>query len=277
MTKSDIKQTLQAMRPEPSDKLQARMCHAPWQSSPTSQPTLQRGLWVATLATLVFAGLMLFTPLGTWAQEVISRFFNVSDSNTQRYTVERPVTTPMADALVWQAQAIQDAQAQADFTLAIPDVPAPYAFDGADVYNNGKTVMLTYRIMEGDALGRNLVLIQMPESEWEPREVGADAVIEAVTANGLPAEYTKGFWRVVNQTMGATTADGQQEVAVETVWDDDFGLHFLEWANGDMVYQLMWQETPRFNEVGRANDIGRTDAIGYLTLDDLVTIAESVR
>lgn len=267
--KPDIETLLTKIRPEPSERFYQKMQNTPWNSETRTYPI--RSLMAAAVAVVVFGATLALTPLGALAQDVISRFFVIQDTNTRTFEVERPIEpTAMADAPVWQPLSLAEAQAQTAFTMTPPQPPAPYAFDGADAYNNGRTVMLSYSIPDDTSVGRNLVFFQYPASEAEPHEIGANAVVKQVSINGVPGEYTSGWWAITEENSQGIEGD-QERFELESEWDNDYGLHYLEWIDGDYAYQIMWQESwnPDF--------VGQPDLIGYLTIDDLIEMAKTVQ
>jgi len=267
--KPDIETLLTQIQPEPGERYYQNMQNAPWNKETRTYPV--KSLVAAVVAVVIFGASLALTPLGALAQDVISRFFVIQDTNTRTFEVERPIEpTAVADAPVWEPLSLAEAQAQTSFTMTPPQPPAPYEFDGADVYNNGRTVMLSYRIPDDTSVGRNLVFFQSPVSDADPREIGASAVIEQVSINGVPGEYTSGWWAITDENSQGINGD-QERLELESEWDNDFGLHYLEWIDGDYAYQIMWQESwnPDF--------VGQTDLMGYLRVEDLVAMAETVQ
>lgn len=264
----DIEKLLNHIQPKPSNRLHEKMQNAPWNHKSQAYPVKQ--LIAAAVVILVVGAALSLTPLGALTQDLITRFFIVQDTNTRTDEVERPIEpTTVADAPVWEPLSLADAQAQADFVITPPQPPATYVFDGAEVYNNGRTVMLSYRAPNDTSVGRNLVFFQYPANESEPREIGADAVVRQVTINGVPGEYTSGWWAITDENVQGIE-NGQAQIELESEWDNDFGLHYLTWIDGQYGYQIMWQESwkPEF--------MGQPDLPGYLSLDDLVAMAETV-
>lgn len=269
ITEQDIEARLSTIQPVPSARLGQRLQHAPWQSKVVRQPYtgFQRG-WAVAAATLLMAvGLMTLTPLGALAQELLTRFFTPASSETitQTYSVQA-APTPMADAPVYQPQALGHAQTLVDFAIAQPTVPSPYAFASADVY--GGVVYLSYQI-PGDTLGRNLVIKQMRTKDYAAWDVGVNAIIQPVEIGEASGEYVKGWW----SSNGTEPRSNGQTQQMDLVWTNSIGMHLLHWQQGDFAYEILYQETG----LPMANQPDTSTQPGALTLADLIGIAASLQ
>lgn len=273
-----ITDLLENIQPKPSDQFYKRMSNAPWTDSapkenrmPTTRlsPSHVRLLAVAAAIALAVALFVAVPPLRTLAQEFLSQFFVPAASSTIVTTLDVIEPTPVADAQVWQPESVEAVQAQADFVIRTPAfVPQGYVFEGANYGAEYRLSSLNYRLGAADQLGRNLVIHQFPVGADEPMTVGADAQITPVEINGVTGEYVQGGWDVTNSTQSGS------QVQIESTWNPDIEMHLLNWQVDGMNYQILFQAAyiphpAYFNG-------GAPDQPGYLTLDDLVKIAESL-
>lgn len=274
-----ITEMLENIQPKPSDQFYKRMSNAPWtQSTQQKEPRMNttrlpssqvRLLAAAAAIALVIAAFIAVPPLRTLAQEFFSQFFAPAASNTLTHNLEVIQPTPIANAQFWQPDTIASVQAQASFDVKTPGfVPEGYTLEGA-TYSADYHLVSQYFVMGAtDQLRRNLVIHQYPAGADEPTTIGADAKITPVQINGVTGEYVQGGWDVTSSTETGS------QVQIQTTWNPDIQMHFLRWQVDGMNYEILFQAAYIPNPAYFSG--GAPDQPGYLTLDDLVKVAESI-
>ncbi len=285
-----IAQMLSDLPPEPSADFHKRMKNAPWnQPKGTNRPSIHyrfpRQLLTIAAALLLISIFILVTPLRSLAQEVWQEFF--SRQSDDIWTAEyRPsgLPTPTLSPEVIQAtlQAsppeIADIEAQVGFDVLEPAYLPPgyilrdvYASDGRYTSEGTPSVMLSYGLADDDdPLFRNLVIMQTVSHAGSPIPVGASADVQEVPIGTVTGQYVQGGW----QTVGVIEDDQTGQKYIDSEWNNDIEMHRLIWQMNGFTYEVLFQAA--YMPHPAYYDSGASDQPGYLTLDDLVTIAESL-
>lgn len=267
-TDTQIETTLGQIQPEPGPAFQHRMAKAPWQANPAPVYVLKplRTLAAVAAAFVLLMVAMVYTPLGTLAQELLSFFTRVGSSTVPYSYTVNPEPTLAAAGTVWQPQTLSDVEAKAGFDVLAPQmIPTGYAFDGADFADD---VVYLYFRMPGDTLGRNLVIQEARVGVDTDMEIGVGAPVELVSIDGLSGEYVTGWWLAT----GSETRVDDATRSGEMTWNAELGFHFLRFERDGLQVQVLYQET------GNVTKIQDTSAQpGYLTKTDLVNIAAGLK
>jgi hypothetical protein len=241
---------------------------------PSAVYPLRRLATVAAIALAAIVVIMAVPPLHALAQQIIDSLFIASTGSeqmTQTYTVDIQPTPTFA--VIPQPSGLAEVEAQAGFDVHEPALPAGYVFDSANYYAEGQAVYHNYHF--GDQWGsRNLVIQQQPLSALEALEVGPNAVVETVQIGAFTGEYLTGWW---DSEVALTPIEGSSQavVEVESTWNPNIAMQWLRWQDGETAYQIMFQSaTLPSSEYYNGGD---TTSPGYLTKDDLVAIAASLR
>lgn len=274
-TVEQIEQILTDLPDNPSERFQTTMSNAPWQQPAPShnQRSFDRRI-AAAVAALLFAGVLFATPLGSIAQELLSRFFAQQPTNSQTVTLNVQMeATPMANAVVHIAQDLASVQAQVGFTIPTPsNLPQGYVFRDANATAEGGASLYYYN-PDDEGIGRNLMLMVEPVGASSQLEIGSEAALEAVTIGAITAEYVRGWWAQAGSTVLAEEGT-RQTIEAQLTWDNDAPFQFLVWEQDGLRHLLMFQAT---SNLGNPEDAATLRAApGYLDRDDLVAIAASV-
>ena len=270
----DIERLLFQIQPEPDDSLHERMQSAPWNQADTIEfPQKSRYLLRAAatlLITVLLVSLFFNTPVRSVAQQMLSIFFTISPDETREHSFERPEPTATIPAEVIQATVesrrppIETLAANAFVEIKLPQyLPDGYVYESGYTDESGN-VFMTFSFAEGDRV-RRFLNIHQGNDVTHGFEIGANAIVQQVSINGVIGEYVQGTW----MTEEVTETDGT--VNMTTRWNNDTELHFLSWSLDGVSYQIFYQSSLYFTL-----DDGLPDAPGYLTLDDLIAIADSM-
>jgi hypothetical protein len=146
----------------------------------------------------------------------------------------------------------------AGFKLKQPHaLPPEYTFRGADFNQARGAVTLNYRTDDG------LVLwVTQRAAGLEYQRVSVQAKVERVKVGNYDGEYVGGGWVTKHPPDGDPTP--ALTVTLQAVWDPDANIHFLRWQENDILYELFFNgENP--------------DLPGYLTKEEMIAVAESLR
>ena len=273
---TQMAQFLTQLADKPSERFYDKMKNAPWaENAPQTHRPQNKALAAAAAIALLAFGLF-FTPLGTLAQNVISNFFNPLPDATRQNTITVPAEpTPMSEAVFVQPQSIAQVEAEVGFDVAVPTNTLGYEFSDATTFiGDGVTQSALFYIYPGDELGRNLVIMQSPADVSDTRtEIGANAVIETVQIGAVTGEYVRGSWVArAEPTVVDNNSEGNV-VQLDQLWSNDLGLNYLRWEADGMRYEILFQESAK----AMLDDYEANPAApGWLTRDDLVTIASSL-
>jgi len=223
-------------------------------------PRTARLRWVglSTVAALAVAALLLVTPQGrAWAQSVWL-FFNPAASETfgvpEVLGAAEPSEGPTAVAPSYAADMcgadlacqLEAAEAALGFDARVLPGGSDLTWNYVEAYPEGGTLRLGYAANGGGGLVLSQSSADLPTSQWEA--VPADAA-QAVTVNGLPAEYVEGTFVVY---PGST----------EAVWNAEAPIQRLRWRADGVLYEL--------------TKMGDPQALEYLDMAAMVALAESL-
>lgn len=275
----NIEKALTNLQPKPSGRFYQYMKTAPWHDNTQHQARTTHFVYgrVAAVATFIIAASLLFTPLGTLAQEFLSQFFTQTPSDTKSSTLTIDTEpTLAADAIFVQPQSLEAVQSEVDFEIGLPQDTRGYVFSDASTNKSGTMTqtLLFYSVPE-DTVGRNVVIKQAPASfGFGGIDIGAGATVEIVQIGDEVGEYTRGFWASDVEPTVISEEGSQQVLEVEQIWDNTLGFHFLRWQQDGMAYEIMFQEAPNAMLSTYVSD---PTAPGMLTKNDLVAIATSLK
>lgn len=279
-----IAQMLSELPPEPSENFHRRMANAPW-----NQPEMKKSAWLPrqllTLAAalLLVTSLVLLTPLRSLAQDIWQGFFShQSDDNWS--TVYRPDLSPTATIAPEVIQAtlqaplpeIAEVEAQVGFHILAPTYLPPgytlrdiYVSDGQYTPDATSSVTLSYSLEDDQKLHRNLAIRQSLSDAQSSAPVGASADVHNVQVGDATGQYVQGGW----QTVGVIE-DNEQNY-IDSEWSNDIEIHRLIWQADGFTFEIFFQAAfiphPAYYEGGAH------DQPGYLTIDNLIAIAESLQ
>ena len=268
-TEEQIEALLTNIRPNPSERYHRIMKNTVWQDNNTEQSThLIRTLSAVAATVVLVIAIGFFTPLGTIAQEIFSGLFVPASSDNKPVPVRAEIApTPFDSAIAWQPQEIIDVQAQAPYSVLVPtSLPTGYEFVGATYDANSQMISLNYTLAGENPLYRNLVIKIHPEGSFGADEVGASAIIQPISINGIDGQYVQGWWDKVG-----TDESGQATVE----WNANLGMHRVKWTQDNLVFEVLFQAA-YISHPAYFNG-GAPEQAGYLTPDDLLSIAESLR
>ncbi len=228
-----IENLLRSIQPKPSSRLYQRLAKPPWQSKPG---LLKSGQWrfaVLLLACLLVTSLMISPPLRAMARNWITYFLpdrrdsiqvSLGDLGPQElFQYAAPENFP---------DTIEQASHRAGFTVRLPGTLLPkMSFVGARYEENSSTVVLLYK-----GAGYNLFLSERPiDAGQEYFTIGASAVVEEVSIDGIRGEYVSGGW-VKQSDLTTALPDTTQNLPVQ--WDTSLPQHTLRWQLEGFAYQL---------------------------------------
>jgi len=283
---------LSNIQAQPGRSLSDKLADAPWntpeapddrinvvQFAPTPRRN-HRAMWRnAAAIALVIVGIALFvTPIRTTADHILSWFFVQSDSNTRTDTFVRPEATPTMPPQAIQATlaareastpVMSELRRMADFEFVVPQY-IPSSYELHDAYTRPNLVVLVYEPRGANPLKRHITL-QM--SYGEPHgtiQVGQDALLEQVTVDNKTIEYLRGSWEADD------SIEENGVITLQSEWDSSIQIHRLMWYDDtrniqyNMMYQAAYLPHPAYYGDGAPT------VNGYLTRNDLITIAASV-
>ena len=86
--------------------------------------------------------------------------------------------------------------------------------------------------------------------------------MERVKIGNYDGEYVGGGW--ITKQPPDDDPTPALTITLQAVWDPDANIHFLRWQENDILYELFFNgDNP--------------DLPGYLTKDEMIAIAESLR
>jgi|GEM_PF-2689403 len=279
---NNIENVLQNINPQPGERFYQKMQNAPWTETrpmnSTQSARFPRAGLVGIAAALIVMTMIVFTPLGTLAQEAISQFFNQLASNNQSSTITVDIEpTAVSETIYVTPQSVPEVQSEVDFQIGLPAELRGFIFSDATTYEfDGVHQVALFYIMPGDTTqGRNLVIKQSSASDdLSPSEVGANAIIEQVQIRDVLGEYTRGYWRLAEDPTVIAQQGTEHTLEISQVWDNSIGFQFLRWEADGVRYEIMFQES--YNAM-LPNYESDPTVPGLLGRDDLIAIAASIR
>lgn len=196
--------------------------------------------WGYAIATLIIAGGLFLglTPKGQAFAQGILQFFKpqetiqVAEENAEpEPLVEAEPIALIDDQLTatsclespFPSCSLEEAQQHTDFAIAYPaELPADYAFDGAQVLEDG--VMLAFSTTNGSYY---LYESSIADGDLIVNPVGDKADIIVLSVNGNHAEYVEGFWSGEAGEPGAIP------------WEENDSVRTLIWSTDDITFRLV--------------------------------------
>ena len=196
--------------------------------------------WGYAIATLIIAGGLLLglTPQGQAFAQGILQFFKPQE--TIQVTEENAEPAPLVEAepiavigdqltaascleSPFPSCSLEEAQQHTDFAIAYPaELPADYAFDGAQVLEDG--VMLAFSTTNGSYY---LYESSIADGDLIVNPVGDKADIIVLSVNGNHAEYVEGFWSGEAGEPGAIP------------WEENDSVRTLIWSTDKIAFKLV--------------------------------------
>ena len=271
----DIERLLGNIQPEPAKSLHERMQSAPWNQpdvSPLSPPG--EGHRLRAVAAIIITALFfmtLFVTSGDVMARLVSAFFSIAPEETREHSFDVPEPTATIPQEVIQATIearrppIESLQQRASVEIKLPQyLPEGYIYESAYTDDEGN-VQITYMFSEGEGIRRFLNIRQTGNQAQESFEVGANAIIQDIRIKGVPGEYLQGSW----ETEEISESDGT--INIRTRWNNNTEMHVISWSVDDVYYEILYQAS-----LYVWSDDGLPGQPGYLALDDLIAVAESL-
>ena len=271
----DIERLLSNIQTEPGESLHEKLQSAPWNQPDVIVMPPSKGRHfvraAAIIITLLFA-LTLFATSGDVMARFVSAFFSIAPEETREhnFVIPEPTATIPQETLEATIEArrppIESLQANAAVEIKLPQyLPEGYIYESGYTDDDGN-VFITYLFSEGERVRRFLNIRQVDGVPHSSFEVGANAIIEAISINGVPGEYMQGSW----QTEEVTEVDGT--INMSTRWDNETEMHHISWYADGVLYEILYQAS-----LYVWSDDGLPEQPGYLTLDELIAVAESLK
>ena len=228
-----VENLLRSIQPKPSSRLYHRLAKSPWQPKPSLFKSQKWGVAILLLACFLVATIMISPPLRAMARNWIMYFLpdrrdsiqiSLGDLGPQElYQYAAPENFP---------DSIDQVSKRAGFSVRLPATLLPeMSLVGARYEENSATVVLLYK-----GAGYNLFLSERPiDVGQEYFTIGASAVVEEVSIDGIRGEYVSGGW-IKQPVLTTSLPDTTQDLPVQ--WDASLPQHTLRWQAEGYAYQL---------------------------------------
>ncbi len=255
-TEDEIADLLSRVQPQPGLRFHEKMNQQTWNqdSHAPLRTTLKLSRVAAALGMIVLLvlGISIFSPsFDTFAQR-ISQFFFPSESETITTHIDpREISHPLERFNLSMAEA----ENLAGFPLKIPaTLPAVFEFTGAAYDETRQAAILNYVTSDSQLVLR---ISQQPLGS-SYQSISPAAQIESVEIGSFTGEYVAGGWMIPVPEV-KSGFDDHAIASTQAVWDPTVYLQTLRWADGAILFEIMFAGDPEHPE--------------HLDKDELIAIA----